>query len=139
MHYAGEAETSRAIDAALAAAAWWGRLPWEQRAEPFLRAADMLEYGPWRDRLNAATMLELSKTTYQADIDAACETVDFLRANVKNMLDMYEVQPGSSPGVWNQAEYRPLEGFVFAVSPFNFTCMNNLAFGPAVLLSLIHI
>jgi len=133
VHYAGEAETSRAIDAALAAAAWWGRLPWEQRAEPFLRAADMLEYGPWRDRLNAATMLELSKTTYQADIDAACETVDFLRANVKNMLDMYEVQPGSSPGVWNQAEYRPLEGFVFAVSPFNFTCMNNLAFGPAVL------
>ncbi len=133
VHYAGEAETSRAIDAALAAAASWGRLPWEQRAEPFLRAADMLEYGPWRDRLNAATMLELSKTTYQADIDAACETVDFIRANVKNMLDMYEVQPGSNPGMWNQAEYRPLEGFVFAVSPFNFTCMNNLAFGPAVL------
>jgi 1-pyrroline-5-carboxylate dehydrogenase len=93
----------------------------------------MLQHGPWRDRLNAATMLELSKTTYQADIDAACETVDFIRANVKNMLDMYEVQPGSQPGVWNQAEYRPLEGFVFAVSPFNFTCMNNLAFGPAVL------
>jgi 1-pyrroline-5-carboxylate dehydrogenase len=133
VHYAGEAETGRAIEAALAASAWWGRLPWEQRAEPFLRAADMLEYGPWRDRLNAATMLELSKTTYQADIDAACETVDFIRANVKNMLDMYEVQPGSLPGMWNQAEYRPLEGFVFAVSPFNFTCMNNLAFGPAVL------
>jgi 1-pyrroline-5-carboxylate dehydrogenase len=133
VHYAGEAETGRAIEAALAASAWWGRLPWEQRAEPFLRAADMLEYGPWRDRLNAATMLELSKTTYQADIDAACETVDFLRANVRNMLDMYEVQPGSLPGMWNQAEYRPLEGFVFAVSPFNFTCMNNLAFGPAVL------
>ena len=93
----------------------------------------MLQHGPWRDRLNAATMLELSKTTYQADIDAACETVDFLRANVKNMLDMYEVQPGSLPGMWNQVEYRPLEGFVFAISPFNFTCMNNLAFGPAVL------
>jgi 1-pyrroline-5-carboxylate dehydrogenase len=133
VHHAGAAEVSRAIDAALAASAWWGRLPWEQRAEPFLRAADMLQHGPWRDRLNAATMLELSKTTYQADIDAACETVDFLRANVKNMLDMYEVQPGSLPGMWNQAEYRPLEGFVFAVSPFNFTCMNNLAFGPAVL------
>jgi 1-pyrroline-5-carboxylate dehydrogenase len=133
VHYAGAAEVGRAIDAALAASAWWGRLPWEQRAEPFLRAADMLQHGPWRDRLNAATMLELSKTTYQADIDAACETVDFLRANVKNMLDMYEVQPGSLPGMWNQAEYRPLEGFVFAVSPFNFTCMNNLAFGPAVL------
>jgi 1-pyrroline-5-carboxylate dehydrogenase len=93
----------------------------------------MLQYGPWRERLNAATMLELSKTTYQADIDAACETVDFIRANVKNMLDMYDVQPGSLPGMWNQVEYRPLEGFVFAVTPFNFTCMNNLAFGPAIL------
>ena len=133
VHYGGAEETTRAIDAALAASRWWGRLPWEQRAAPFLRAADMLEYGPWRDLLNAATMLELSKTTYQADIDAACETIDFIRANVKNMLDMYDVQPGSNPGMWNQAEYRPLEGFVFAVTPFNFTCMNNLAFGPAVL------
>jgi 1-pyrroline-5-carboxylate dehydrogenase len=133
VHWAGAAETQQAIDAALAASRWWARLPWEERAAPFLRAADMLEHGPWRDRLNAATMLELSKTTYQADIDAACETVDFIRANVKNMLDMYGVQPGSLPGMWNQAEYRPLEGFVFAVTPFNFTCMNNLAFGPAVL------
>jgi 1-pyrroline-5-carboxylate dehydrogenase len=133
VHHAGAEQAAQAIDAALAASAWWGRLPWEERAAPFLRAADMLQHGPWRDRLNAATMLELSKTTYQADIDAACETVDFLRANVKNMLDMYDVQPGSLPGVWNQADYRPLEGFVFAVSPFNFTCMNNLAFGPAVL------
>jgi 1-pyrroline-5-carboxylate dehydrogenase len=133
VHWAGAKETQQAIDAALAAGRWWGRLPWEERAAPFLRAADMLQHGEWRDRLNAATMLELSKTTYQADIDAACETVDFIRANVKNMLDMYDVQPGSSPGMWNQAEYRPLEGFVFAVTPFNFTCMNNLAFGPAVL------
>src|SRR4051794_2808184 len=133
VHWAGAEETHRAIDAAGTAARWWGRLPWEDRVAPFLRAADMLEHGAWRDRLNAATMLELSKTTYQADIDAACETVDFIRANVKNMLDMYDVQPGSQPGAWNQAEYRPLEGFVFAVSPFNFTCMNNLAFGPAVL------
>jgi 1-pyrroline-5-carboxylate dehydrogenase len=132
-HWAGAAETQQAIDAALTASAWWGRLPWEERVAPFLRAADMLEHGPWRDRLNAATMLELSKTTYQADIDAACETLDFIRANVKNMLDMYDVQPGSRPGEWNSAEYRPLEGFVFAVTPFNFTCMNNLAFGPAVL------
>ena len=94
----------------------------------------MLEHGPWRDRLNAATMLELSKTTYQADIDAACETLDFIRANVKNMLDMYDVQPGlAARRCGTQAEYRPLEGFVFAVTPFNFTCMNNLAFGPAVL------
>jgi 1-pyrroline-5-carboxylate dehydrogenase len=133
VHYAGKDETTAAIEAAAEASRWWGRLPWEERAAPFLRAADMLEFGPWRDRLNAATMLELSKTTYQADIDAACETIDFIRANVKNMLDMYDVQPGSLPGMWNQAEYRPLEGFVFAVTPFNFTCMNNLAFGPAVL------
>jgi 1-pyrroline-5-carboxylate dehydrogenase len=133
VHYASQPEVTAAIDAALAASAWWSRLPWEERVAPFLRAADMLQYGPWRDRLNAATMLELSKTTYQADIDAACETIDFIRANVKNMLDMYDVQPGSLPGMWNQVEYRPLEGFVFAVTPFNFTCMNNLAFGPAVL------
>jgi 1-pyrroline-5-carboxylate dehydrogenase len=132
-HWAGAAETQQAIDAALAAAKSWGRLPWEERVAPFLRAADMLEHGPWRAKLNAATMLELSKTTYQADIDAACETLDFIRANVKNMLDMYEVQPTSRPGEWNSAEYRPLEGFVFAVTPFNFTCMNNLAFGPAAL------
>jgi 1-pyrroline-5-carboxylate dehydrogenase len=133
VHHAGAKETAAAIEAATAASRWWGRLSWEERAAPFLRAADMLQYGGWRDRLNAATMLELSKTTYQADIDAACETIDFIRANVKNMLDMYDVQPGSLPGMWNQAEYRPLEGFVFAVTPFNFTCMNNLAFGPAVL------
>jgi 1-pyrroline-5-carboxylate dehydrogenase len=133
VHWAGAAETQQAIDAAFAASRWWARLPWEERVAPFLQAADMLQYGPWRDRLNAATMLELSKTTYQADIDAACETVDFIRANVKNMLDMYDVQPGSRPGEWNSAEYRPLEGFVFAVTPFNFTCMNNLAFGPALL------
>ncbi|CCH76068.1 Putative Delta-1-pyrroline-5-carboxylate dehydrogenase (rocA) [Nostocoides japonicum T1-X7] len=133
VHWAGAAETQRAIDAALATASWWGRLPWEDRVAPFLRAADLLEHGSWRHHLNAATMLELSKTTYQADIDAACETLDFIRANVKNMLDLYGVQPGSRPGEWNTAEYRPLEGFVFAVTPFNFTCMNNLAFGPAVL------
>src|SRR3954447_13502862 len=132
-HWAGAAETQQAIDAALAAATWWGRLPWEERVAPFLRAADLLEHGPWRAKLNAATMLELSKTTYQADIDAGCETLDFIRANVKNMLDMSGVQPGSRPGEWNSADYRPLEGFVFAVTPFNFTCMNNLAFGPAAL------
>ncbi|MFC9359250.1 L-glutamate gamma-semialdehyde dehydrogenase [Rhodococcus sp. NPDC057014] len=130
---AGPSETQAAIDASLEAARWWGTLPWEERVAPFLKAADMLEHGPWRAKLNAATMLELSKTTYQADIDAACETVDFIRANVKNMLDMYETQPGSQAGAWNRVEYRPLEGFVFAVTPFNFTCMNNLAFGPAVL------
>jgi 1-pyrroline-5-carboxylate dehydrogenase len=133
VHYASAAQVTGAITSARAASAWWSRLSWEDRAAPFLRAADMLEYGPWRDRLDAATMLELSKTSYQADGDAACETVDFIRANVKNMIDMYEVQPGQSPGVANHLEYRPLEGFVFAVSPFNFTSMSNLAFGPALL------
>ncbi|MCW2782831.1 MAG: 1-pyrroline-5-carboxylate dehydrogenase [Marmoricola sp.] len=133
VHYAGAKEAQSAVDASVSNAQWWGRLPWEERVAPFLRAADMLEHGPWRARLNAATMIELSKTSYQADIDAACETVDFIRANVKNMVDMYDVQPGSNPGAWNRLEYRPLEGFVFAVTPFNFTCMNNLAFAPAIL------
>lgn len=133
MDIAGPSEVQAAIDASLDASRWWGALPWEERVAPFLKAADMLEHGPWRAKLNAATMLELSKTTYQADIDAACETVDFIRANVKNMIDMYDTQPGSQAGAWNRVEYRPLEGFVFAVTPFNFTCMNNLAFGPAVL------
>ena len=131
--FGGAEQAQAAVDASVKNARWWGSLPWEERVAPFLRAADMLEYGPWRAKLNAATMLELSKTTYQADIDAACETVDFIRANVKNMLDMYDVQPGSNPGAWNRMEYRPLEGFVFAVTPFNFTCMNNLAFAPAIL------
>ena len=131
--FGGAAQARAAVDVSLKSARWWGSLPWEERVAPFLRAADMLQYGPWRAKLNAATMLELSKTTYQADIDAACETVDFIRANVKNMLDMYDVQPGSTPGAWNRLEYRPLEGFVFAVTPFNFTCMNNLAFAPAIL------
>jgi 1-pyrroline-5-carboxylate dehydrogenase len=131
--FGGPAEMQAAIDAALANAKSWASLSWEDRVAPFLRAADMLEHGPWRARLNAATMLELSKTTYQADIDAACETFDFIRANVQNMLDMYDVQPGSQPGAWNRVEYRPLEGFVFAVTPFNFTCMNNLAFAPAIM------
>jgi|SRR5665213_68666 len=133
VHYASAVDATAAIEAASKASRWWSRLPWEERVAPFLRAADMLEFGPWRERLVAATMLELSKTSYQAEIDAACETIDFIRANVKNMIDMYEVQPGSLPGMWNSVEYRPLEGFVFAVTPFNFTCMNNLALGPAVL------
>ena len=133
VHHGGAEQAQAAIDAALTASRWWSRLPWEERAAPFLRAADLLEFGPWRERLNAATQLELSKTNYQAEIDAACETIDFIRFNVANMLAMYDVQPGSLPGMWNSIEYRPLEGFVFAVTPFNFTCMNNLALGPALL------
>src|SRR5262249_24115361 len=96
--------------------------PWEDRASVFLRAAELLS-GPWRDTLLAATMLGQSKTAHQAEIDAACESIDFLRFNVEFMARIYEEQPASAPGVWNRLEYRPLEGFVFAVSPFNFTAI----------------
>ena len=104
--------------------AWedWHRWPWEERAAVFLRAAELLA-GPWRDTLNAATMLGQSKTAHQAEIDAACELIDFLRFNVEFMTRIYEEQPDSSQGVWNRMEYRPLEGFVFAVTPFNFTAI----------------
>jgi 1-pyrroline-5-carboxylate dehydrogenase len=116
----GAAEVDRAI--AAAADAWedWSRTPWEDRAAVFLRAAELLA-GPWRQTLNAATMLGQSKTAHQAEIDAACELIDFWRFNVQYMTRIYEEQPVSSPGVWNRLEYRPLEGFVFAVTPFNFT------------------
>jgi 1-pyrroline-5-carboxylate dehydrogenase len=120
VHKGGAAEVERAI--AAAADAWedWSRTPWEDRAAVFLRAAELLA-GPWRQTLNAATMLGQSKTAHQAEIDAACELIDFWRFNVQYMTRIYEEQPISSPGVWNRLEYRPLEGFVFAVTPFNFT------------------
>jgi 1-pyrroline-5-carboxylate dehydrogenase len=120
VHKGGAAEVDRAI--AAAAEAWedWSRMPWEDRAAVFLRAAELLA-GPWRQTLNAATMLGQSKTAHQAEIDAACELIDFWRFNVQYMTRIYEEQPISSPGVWNRLEYRPLEGFVFAVTPFNFT------------------
>jgi 1-pyrroline-5-carboxylate dehydrogenase len=133
VHHAAPEHVTDAIAAATEASRSWGKLSSEDRAAPFLRAADLLEHGQWRERLVAATMLELSKTSDQADGDAACETVDLLRANVANMRAMYEVQPSSPPGATNHVEYRPLEGFVFAISPFNFTAMSNLAFGPALL------
>ena len=123
----------QAIDAA--AAAWndWSRTPWEERAAVLLRAADLLT-GPWRATLNAATMLGQSKTAHQAEIDAACELADFWRFNVSYMTRIYEEQPISSPGVWNRLEYRPLEGFVFAVTPFNFTAIGgNLPTSPALM------
>jgi len=123
--------TAEVVEQAVAAAAdaWsdWSRTPWEERAAVFLRAAELLS-GPWRSTLNAATMLNQSKTAHQAEIDAACELCDFLRFNVWFMTRIYEEQPVSSQGVWNRLEYRPLEGFVFAVSPFNFTAIGgNLA------------
>ncbi len=120
VHKGGAAEVDRAITAATDAWEDWSRTPWEDRAAVFLRAAQLLA-GPWRQTLNAATMLGQSKTAHQAEIDAACELIDFWRFNVQYMTRIYEEQPISSPGVWNRLEYRPLEGFVFAVTPFNFT------------------
>jgi 1-pyrroline-5-carboxylate dehydrogenase len=121
-HQGGADEVDKAIRAAGEAWEDWSRLPWEERAAVFLRAAELLS-GPWRATLNAATMLGQSKTAHQAEIDAACEVIDFYRFNVEFMTRIYEEQPVSSQGVWNRMEYRPLEGFVFAVSPFNFTAI----------------
>ena len=109
-----------AIDAALEAKSAWAAMPWEHRASIFLKAAELLA-GPFRDKMNAATMLAQSKNVMQAEIDAACEMIDFFRFNVYLMQEMYGNQPDSQPGIWNRMEYRPLEGFVFAISPFNFT------------------
>ena len=129
----GPAEVERAIKAAADAWPDWSRTPWEERAAVLLRAAELLA-GPWRSTLNAATMLGQSKTAHQAEIDAACEVIDFFRFNVDFMLRIYEEQPISSPGVWNRMEYRPLEGFVFAVSPFNFTAIGGNLSGSAALM-----
>jgi 1-pyrroline-5-carboxylate dehydrogenase len=132
-HQGGEKEVRQAIDAALKARISWGSLPWEQRAAVFLKAADLLS-GPYRLKINAATMLGQSKNIFQAEIDAACELTDFLRFNVKYMTDLYKFQPYSPPGVWNRMEWRPLEGFVFALTPFNFTSIaGNLPTAPAIL------
>ena len=120
----GPKEVERAINAAGEAWQDWSRTPWEERAAIFLRAADLLA-GPWRSTLNAATMLGQSKTAHQAEIDAACELIDFWRFNVEFMTRIYAEQPISPPGVWNRMEYRPLEGFVFAVTPFNFTAIGG--------------
>ncbi len=129
---AGEAELKMAADAALAAKAEWEALPWEHRAAIFLKAAELLA-GPYRDKLNAATMLGQSKTTYQAEIDSACEMVDFLRFNAYFAQQIYLEQPESSAGVWNRQVYRPLDGFVVAVTPFNFTSIGgNLGVAPAI-------
>jgi len=133
VHQAEPEHVRQAIDTAAAAWEDWSRWPWEDRAAVFLRAAELLA-GPWRDTLNAATMLGQSKTAHQAEIDAACELTDFLRFNVEYMTRIYSEQPVSSPGVWNRIEYRPLEGFVFAVSPFNFTAIaGNLTSSAALM------
>lgn len=113
-----------AINAALAAKEAWNALGWEQRAAIFLKAADLLA-GPYRDVINAATMIGQSKNVHQAEIDSACEFIDFLRFNVEFMTEMYSEQPVSDNGIWNRVEYRPLEGFCFAVTPFNFTAISG--------------
>ncbi|HEY6052594.1 MAG TPA: L-glutamate gamma-semialdehyde dehydrogenase [Gaiellaceae bacterium] len=133
VHQGGADEVQQAIDAAGKAWEDWHRWPWEERAAVFLRAAELLA-GPWRDTMNAATMLGQSKTVHQAEIDAACELTDFLRFNAHFMTRIYSEQPESSPGIWNRMEYRPLEGFVFAVTPFNFTAIGgNLPSSPALM------
>lgn len=121
-HKAGEQEVDRAVNTALAAREQWAQTPWEQRAAIFLRAAELVA-GPYRARINAATMLAQSKTVHQAEIDAACEFIDFLRFNVAYMTEMYAEQPQSTSQTWNRLEYRPLEGFVYAITPFNFTAI----------------
>jgi 1-pyrroline-5-carboxylate dehydrogenase len=123
----------KAIDCALNARSAWGNLTWESRATIFLKAADLLA-GPYRDEMNAATMLCQSKNVFQAEIDASCELIDFLRFNVAYMQQIYVEQPESAEGILNRLEYRPLEGFVFAITPFNFTAIAaNLCAAPAMM------
>lgn len=136
-NYGDSSHVEKAIDAALKAQPQWSALPWEQRAAIFLKAADLLA-GPFRNKMNAATMLGQSKNVMQAEIDAACELIDFLRFNVQYMTEIYKEQPGSQQGIWNRLEYRPLEGFVFAVTPFNFTAIAaNLCAAPAMMGNVI--
>ena len=132
-HKAGPAEVQQAIDAAVAAQAHWQSFRWEERAAIFLKAAELLAV-KYRALMNAGSMLNGGKTAFQAEIDAACELIDFLRFNVAYAQQIYENQPESSPGVWNFVQYRPLEGFVFAVTPFNFTAIaGNLPTAPAIM------
>lgn len=118
--YGDAGHVKQAVEGALQARKAWANLSWQSRAAIFLKAADLLA-GPWRDRINASTMLAQSKNAFQAEIDAACELADFFRFNVQYMTEIYSNQPESLPGMWNRMEYRPLEGFVFAITPFNFT------------------
>ncbi|MAP54310.1 L-glutamate gamma-semialdehyde dehydrogenase [Altibacter sp.] len=121
-HKATKKNVSDAIETALKARTDWAATPWEQRAGIFLRAAELIA-GPYRAKINAATMLGQSKNIYQAEIDAACELIDFLRFNVQFMTEIYAEQPESTSGAWNRLEYRPLEGFIYAITPFNFTAI----------------
>lgn len=132
-HKGGAEHVEQAIEAAMAAKPAWEALSWEHRASIFLKAADLIA-GPYRAKINAATMLGQSKNAYQAEIDAACELIDFLRYNVSYMTEIYKDQPESSAGIWNRLEWRPLEGFIFALTPFNFTAISgNLPTAPAMM------
>ena len=122
-HKGNKQHVDDAINSCLKARAEWANLPWEQRASIFLKAADLLA-GPYRDKINAATMIGQSKNAMQAEIDSACEAIDFLRFNVQFMTELYSEQPVSDAGIWNRAEYRPLEGFTYAITPFNFTAIS---------------
>lgn len=132
-HLAGPEEVLSAIAAANKAWPDWSQRPWTERAAVFLKAAELLS-GPWRSKLNAATMLGQSKTVHQAEIDSAAELIDFWRLNVEYMVRIYSEQPSSGPGAWNRVDYRPLEGFVLAITPFNFTAIaGNLPAAPALM------
>ena len=132
-NYGDASHVNAAIEAALAARSSWSALPWHERAAVFLKAADLLA-GPYRAKINAATMLAQSKNIYQAEIDAACEFIDFLRFNAYFLQEIQAVQPESAEGIWNRMEYRGLEGFVFAITPFNFTAIaGNLCAAPALM------
>ena len=132
-HLAEKEHIEKAIKTAMEARKKWAKMPWESRAAIFLKAASLLE-GPYRAKLNAATMIAQSKNVMQAEIDAACELIDFFRFNVQFMSEIYQNQPISSPGMWNRMEYRPLEGFVYAITPFNFTSIaGNLPASPAMM------
>ena len=132
-HQGDHTHVNLAIEAALKAKSAWANMPWQHRAAIFLKAADLIS-GPFRARMNAATMLGQSKNAYQAEIDAACELADFYRFGVKCMTEIYAMQPESNPGMWNYNEFRPLEGFVFALTPFNFTSIaGNLPVAPVML------
>lgn len=129
----GENDVRQAIETALSVKEKWAAMSWEHRASIFLKMADLIS-GPYRSRINAATMIGQSKNAFQAEIDSACELADFFRFNVKYMTQIYDQQPASAPGTWNRVEYRPLEGFVFALTPFNFTSIaGNLPTAPALM------
>lgn len=132
-HEGDASHVEQAINAALGAKKAWAEMEWEQRASIFLKAAELIA-GPYRAKINAATMLGQSKNPFQAEIDAACEFIDFLRFNTAYMVELFQQQPESAPGTWNRMDYRPLEGFVFAITPFNFTSIaGNLPASPALM------